>query len=145
MISEEPAVANAIYIGYASPNTAVVESEEYIEAMGEYAYESENGEGAYELLYNYTPDVVNQKYNALFPDKTDPACYRSFSPDIQTRVNTLWEDLKITGSTELWVHIATAAIIGSVVILAVYTTYVKKKRSRDYRLRDREKQKNKTK
>lgn len=137
MISEEPAVANAIYIGYASPNTAVIESEEYIEAMAEYAYEGENGETAYDLLYNYTPDTVNKKYNALFPDKTDPACYRNFTPEIQTRVNTLWEDLKITGSTELWVHIATGAIVGSVVVLAGYTTYIKKKRSRDYRLRDK--------
>ena len=137
MISEEPAVANAIYIGYASPNTAVVESEEYIAAMEEYAYEGENGETAYDLLYNYTPDTVNANYNALFPDKTDPACYRSFTPEIQTRVNTLWEDLKISGSTEFWVHIVTFAILGFVLILAVYTTYIKKKRSRDYRMRDK--------
>lgn len=138
MISEEPAVANAIYIGYASPNTAVTESEEYIEAMAEYAYEGENGDGAYELLYNYTPDVVNKSYNEKFSGKTDPACYRSFNPDIQTRVNTLWEDLKIAGSTEPWVHIATVTIVGSVLVLWGYTTYVKKKRSRDYRLRDKE-------
>ena len=137
MISEEPAVANAIYIGYASPNTAVINNEEYIEAMNEYAYEGQNGETAYDLLYNYTPDTVNAGYNALFPDKTDPACYRNFSADIQSRVNTLWEDLKITGSTELWVHIASAAIIGAFVIFAVYTTYVKKKRSKDYRMRDK--------
>lgn len=139
MISEEPAVANAIYIGYASPNTAVTQSEEYYEAMCEYAYEGENGENAYDLLYNYTPDTVNAKYNALFPDKEDPACYRSFSPDIQTRVNTLWEELKITGSTELWVHISSIAIVSSVIVLAVYSTYIKKKRSRDYRLRDKAK------
>ena len=105
-------------------------------------YEGENGENAYDLLYSYTPDTVNAKYNALFSDKEDPACYRSFTPEIQTRVNTLWEELKITGSTELWVHISAIAIVGAVVILAVYTTYVKKKRSRDYRLRDKAKKKN---
>ena len=138
MISEEAAVANAIYIGYASPNTAVVNSEEYIEAMSEYAYENENGEGAYELLYNYLPDTVNKKYNELFPEKIDPACYRSFDSDIQARVNTLWEDLKISGSIETWVHVAAISIVGSVIILFTYTTYVKKKRSRDYRLRDKE-------
>ncbi len=138
MISEEPAVANAIYIGYASPNSAVINSEEYYEAMSEYAYEGENGENAYDLLYNYSPDIVNEAYNARFPDTVDPACYRNFSPDIQARVNTLWEDLKISGSTELWVHIATAVILGSVIILGAYTTYIKKKRSRDYRLRDKE-------
>ena len=137
MISEEPAVANAIYIGYASPNTAVIESQEYIDAMNEYAYEGQNGETAYDLLYSFMPDMVNTYYNSLFPNKTDPACYRSFSPDIQTRVNTLWEDLKITGSTELWVHISSIAIISVFVVFGVYSTYIKKKRSRDYRLRDK--------
>ena len=44
--SEETAIENALYIGYASPNTAVIESEEYYEAMCEYAYEGENGENA---------------------------------------------------------------------------------------------------
>ncbi len=138
MTSEEAAVANAIYIGYASPNTAVVNSEEYIEAMSEYAYENENGEGAYELLYNYLPDDVNKYYNELFPELDDPACYRAFEDDIQARVNTLWEDLKIYGSIEPWVHISAAAIVGAVIVLFAYTTYVKKKRSRDYRMRDKE-------
>ena len=137
MISEEAGVANAMYIGYASPNTAVVNNEEYIAAMEDYAYEGENGESAYDLLYNNTPDIVNAYYNSLFPDKTDPACYRSFDPDIQARVNTLWEELKITGSTELWVHISSIAIVSGVIILAVYSTYIKKKRSRDYRMRDK--------
>ena len=137
MISEEPAVANAIYIGYASPNTAVIESQEYIDAMNEYSYEGVNGETAYDLLYSFMPDTVNAYYNSLFPDKTDPACYRNFSPEIQARVNTLWEDLKITGSTELWVHISSISIISACIILAVYSTYIKKKRSRDYRMRDK--------
>lgn len=137
MTGEDAAVANAIYIGYASPNTAVVESEEYVEAMSEYAYEGENGENAYDLLYNYSPDAVNAGYNSLFPDKIDPACYRAFESDIQSRINTLWEDLKISGSTEPWVHVAAASITGAVVIIAVYSNYIKKKRSRDYRMRDK--------
>lgn len=137
MISEEPAVANAIYIGYASPNKAVIESEEYKEAMSEYAYEGQNGEGAYELLYGHNPDEVNAEYNALFPDVKSPACYKNFTPEIQTKVNTLWEDLKIAGSVEPWIHVSTIVIISAVIVLAVYTFYVKKKRSRHYRLRDK--------
>ena len=139
MIGEEAAVANATYLGYASPNTAVQESEEYIEAIAEYAYEGENGENAYDLLYNYTPDSVNTVYNSLFPDIKDPACYRSFTPEIQTQVNTLWEDLKISGSTELWVHITSITLVVAVIGYGVYVTYIKKKRSRDYRMRDKEK------
>lgn len=133
MISEEAAVANATYIGYASPNTAVVNSEEYIEAMEEYAYEGENGESAYDLLYNYSPELVNEKYNELFPDVNSPACYRNFNPETQTYINTLWENLKISGSTEPWIHVATALIVASVVALAAYSFYIKKKRSRHYR------------
>ena len=138
MLSEEVAIANAIYIGYASPNTLVSQNEEYIEAMNEYSYEGENGESAYELLYNRKPSEVNASYNALI-GRENASCYESFDADIQARVNTLWENLKIADSTELWVHITTAVIVASVLTLAVYTTYVKKKRSRDYRLRDKAK------
>lgn len=135
MIGEEAAVANATYIGYASPNTAVIESEEYIESMSEYAYEGENGENAYDLLYNYMPDDVNAQYNAKFPGVNSPACYRSFDADTQAHVNTLWENLKISGSTELWVHITSILIVASVIAYASYSIYVKKKRSKFYRNR----------
>ena len=138
MLSEEAAVANAIYIGYASPNTLVVENEEYIAAMEEYAYEGENGESAYDLLYNLKPSEVNARYNTLI-GHDDASCYHSFSPEIQTRVNTLWENLKIADSTEPWIHVTTVLIVGSVLTLAIYSTYIKKKRSRDYRLRDKAK------
>ncbi len=134
MISEEPAVENALMIGYASPNTAVRESEEYKEYLIEqFPYLSDSGENAYDLLYNYTPDNVNSAYNALFPDTVDPACYRSFPADIQARVNTLWETLKIHGSTELWVHITSIGIITLVLGYALYAIYIKKKRSKHYR------------
>lgn len=138
MIGEEAAVANATYIGYASPNTAVINSEEYIEAMNEYAYEGENGENAYDLLYNYMPDDVNAVYNANFPDANSPACYRSFDADTQTHVNTLWENLKISGSTELWVHITSITIVAAIVAYAAFSIYIKKKRSKFYRQRDKD-------
>ena len=139
MLGEEAGVANATYVGYASPNTAVQNNDEYIEVMGEYAYEGDNGENAYDLLYNYTPDSVNEYYNHLFPGVNSPACYRSFTPEVQTQVNTLWENLKISGSTELWVHITSITIVVALIGYAAYTTYIKKRRSRDYRLRDKEK------
>ena len=140
MLSEEAAVANAIYIGYASPNTLVQNSEDYRDEMSYYDFcPDEDGnmtKSAYELLYGMKPDVVNAAYNELVGNK-NAACYRNFTPEIQSRVNTLWENLKISGSTELWVHISCFVIVGAVLTLAVYTTYVKKKRSRHYRLRDK--------
>ena len=130
MIGEEAAIANASYIGYASPNTAVKNNADYAEEIGEYAYD---------LLYNNTPDTVNAHYNSLFPDINSPACYRNFTPEIQKQVNKLWEELKSHGTTEPWIHVTSITIVTALVGYAGYTTYVKKKRSRDYRMRDREK------
>ena len=139
MLSPEAAIANAEYLGYASPHSYVVNDEDYVTYMEDFGYEGPNGETAYDLLYNNDPATVNERYNALFSndDIKDPACYRNFTPEIQSRVNTLWEELKISGSTELWVHITSIGIVVGVVALAVYTTYVKKKRSRFYRERDK--------
>ncbi len=132
MLSEEAAVANALYIGYASPNTIVQESEEYIDEMGEEAIE---------ILYGISPSEINADYNALY----GTACYKSFSPEIQAYTNTLWESLKTENSTELWVHVSAIAIVVGVVTCAVYTTIIKKRRSRDYRLRDKTQKTSKTK
>jgi len=125
MLSEEPAVENAEYIYYASPNTLVSQSADYLDYMGDFAYE---------LLYNTMPEDVNVAYNESF----GTTCYKNFTPEIQSRVNTLWENLKLADSTELWIHVVSVSIVGAVIALALYTTYVKKKRSRKYRLRDRE-------
>jgi len=130
MLSEEAAIANAVYIGYASPNTLVQDSEEYNEEMGEEAIE---------ILYGISPSEINESYNALY----GTACYKSFSPEIQAYTNTLWESLKTENSTELWVHVTAIAIVVGVITFAVYTTVIKKRRSRDYRLRDKENAKKK--
>lgn len=128
MLSEETAVANAVYIGYASPNTLVANGDFIHEG-----YREEMGDEAIEILYNTSPDVINAEYNA----KYGTSCYKSFSPEIQAHVNTLWESLKTENATEPWIHVTSVVIVGSVVALAAYDTYVKKKRSRDYRMRDK--------
>ena len=140
MLSEDAAIANAEYLGYASPHSLVVNDPDYKAYMEEYSYVGDNGETAYDLLYDNDPNTVNAYYNSLYSNIKDPACFRNFTPEIQARVNTLWEDLKISGSTELWVHITSIAIVVGVVVLAAYSIYVKKKRSRFYRERDKIKQ-----
>lgn len=129
MLSEEAAVANALYIGYASPNILVKNNESYREEMGEKAIE---------ILYDTEPSEINATYN----EKFGTTSYKIFSPEIQAYVNTLWESLKTENSTELWVHITSGIIVVSVITLAVYTTAIKKIRSRDYRARDKEKRMN---
>ena len=128
MLTEAPAVENAKFIGYASPNTLVSSNADYLDYMGE---------DACEILYGTegnNPLDVNEAYN----EKYGTTCYKNFTPEIQSRVNTLWENLKLADSTEPWIHVVSISIVVAVIALAVYTTYVKKKRSRAYRLRDKQ-------
>lgn len=77
MLSEEPAIANAEYIWYASPNSAVYKNKSYQEEMGEEAME---------ILY---PDTTHfsEQYNQL--------AYRNLSDEMLGYINSLWETLKI--------------------------------------------------
>lgn len=77
MLSEEPAVANAEYIYYASPNRIVYENEEYIEELGE---------DAMEILY---PDIGD------FSELYNKYAYRSLPQEMLDYMNELWETLKI--------------------------------------------------
>ena len=134
MISVEAATANALYIGYASPNKAVTESDYYKEKLS-YNYDTDYL-SAWDVLYGKSKDEANANYsyNPAYMDY-----YKDESIDIQSYVNSLWESLKTENSTELWVHITSITIVVGVLSYAVYDLYIKKKRSRDYRLRDKAK------
>jgi spermidine/putrescine transport system substrate-binding protein len=132
MLMEEAGTANALYVGYACPNNLVKNSETYKSELADYL-----GEDAYDILYGTEPDVINAEYM----EKYGVAYYKMFSEEIQAHVNTLWEGLKTENSTELWVHITSIAIVVGVLSYAIYDLYIKKKRSRDYRLRDKNKKK----
>ena len=132
MLTADPAIANAEYICYASPNTLVSENQEYIDYMGDFAYS---------LLYDKMPEDVNAKYN----EKFGTTCYKNFTPEIQSRINTLWENLKLADSTEPWIHIVSISITVAVIFAALYDIYVKKKRSKIYRMRDKKAAKEKAK
>ena len=73
MLSEEPAIANAEYTYYASPNNLVRENAEYIEYMNDIK------EGAYDVMY--ATDVKVSAYENLTPEKL-------------ALINSLWEELK---------------------------------------------------
>ena len=77
MLSPEPAIANAEYIWYASPNTAVVTDPGYQEEMGEEAMA---------ILY---PEVEN--FAALY----NTNAYRNLDADHLAYLHSLWETLKI--------------------------------------------------
>ena len=77
MLSPEPAIANAEFIYYASPNSVVYTDEGYIEEMGEETME---------ILY---PEVGD--FSALYNEYA----FRSLDEETLDYVNTLWESLKI--------------------------------------------------
>ena len=77
MLSKEPAVANAEYTYYASPNRLVYEDAEYIDNMGEEAMD---------ILYKHVDDFAGQY---------EKNAYRNLKPETLNYLNTLWETLKI--------------------------------------------------
>ncbi len=114
MLSEKAAVANALYIGYASPNTQVVENEGYREEMGD----------GIDILYS--EEDVNTAYSY------DPY-FHSFDQSTQDLVNELWESLKAESSIEVWVHVVSAVIVVGVLSFGITVTVLRRKRSRHYR------------
>ncbi|MCQ2353493.1 MAG: spermidine/putrescine ABC transporter substrate-binding protein [Clostridia bacterium] len=110
MLSEEPAVANAEYICYASPNTQVRDNEEYKE------YLAELHPDAYDILYTRASEVKTSSYAKL-------------DSDTQALMNSLWEELKVESSVGGGVFLFCAILV--VVLAAVITVLVirKKKRS----------------
>lgn len=135
MIGGDAAIANALYIGYASPNKAVVESEYYAEML-DYNYSTDTVD-AWEILYGKTKDEANANYpfNSAYEDYYKD---EASGVDIQSHVTSLWESLKTENSTELWIHITSFAIVAGVLGLAIHSTYIRKKRSKFYRDRDKE-------
>ncbi len=92
MLSEEIAVANAEYIGYASPNLLVRENEDYV------AYMEDWHEDAMSILYPDTESVPTQYY-----EKLDDAT--------QSMANELWEQLKIESSVGDTIHVIALVIV----------------------------------
>ncbi|MBQ6614420.1 MAG: spermidine/putrescine ABC transporter substrate-binding protein [Clostridia bacterium] len=114
MLSEEPAVANAEYICYASPNSAVYESEVYIEDMGE---------DAIAVLYPGNFDF-SARYNEL--------SYHNLDAETLALVNNLWEELKISSATGEGVYILASLIVISLAAYWIYHTIVRRKRAKYY-------------
>jgi hypothetical protein len=123
MLSEEVAVANALYIGYASPNNLVVSNEDYKEELGE---------DAYDILYSTANENISRSYYHSFSNE------KVYGDDMQQYVNALWEQLKTETQVEVWVHVTSITIVVTLLALCSYSIYIKKKRSKFYRSRDKE-------
>lgn len=100
MLMEEPAIANAEYTYYASPNRLVVESEEYIEYMGEIK------EDAYEKMYA--------------TDSVKTSTYENLSGEKLILINQLWEELKSDIEISAGIYAICAVIIAVLLTLVIY-------------------------
>jgi len=115
MLEPEIAKANAEYICYASPNTAVVNDPEYIEYMT-----NEVHPDAIDILYNdFEKDFLNEGFTDL-------------GDETQQYLNDLWDELKISGETATYVYVLSALIAGSIVFAIVFFTIRKKIREKTY-------------
>ena len=113
MLSEDIAVANAEYIGYASPNMLVRENEEYI------AYMADWHEDYAEILYPDLSSLTTIYYHAL-------------DGETQAMANELWEQLKIESSVGSNIHTIALVIAVLAAAFLLWRFILKKYRASHY-------------
>ena len=109
MLTEAPAVANAEYTYYASPNTVVRESPEYI------AYMNEIKDGGYDLIYG--------------TDSVSTSSYQNLDGETLIMLNGLWEELKSDIEVGLPIYVICGVILA--VLIGGGTFLAVRKRIRD--------------
>lgn len=115
MLEPEIAIANAEYICYASPHTAVINDESYIEYMTEEVHPD-----AIDILYNdFEKDFVNEGFVAL-------------DNETQQYANDLWDELKISSETSTYVYVLSALIATTIIFMIVFFAIRKKIREKTY-------------
>ncbi len=102
LLSEEVAIANAEYICYASPNTQVMENEDYL------AYLEDLHPDAKDILY---PDLQNYKTEAY---ANLPLAMREYEVK-------LWEELMIYGNSDVGIYVVAAVFAALIIVFAVYS------------------------
>jgi hypothetical protein len=131
MTMEEPAVANAEYIGYGSPNLAVKNNAEYEEYMRDW-------HDAWEILYETEFLIDDYKdLKDIDSDKVKVSFYRAITDteengNLMTYTNDLWAEFKSTNAIPPWIIVADVLIVGSLVGLFVFFTVRRRMREKDY-------------
>ena len=114
MCREDIAVANAEYTYYASPLTTVVSNEDYQATMAEVH------EDAMEILYGEMASSVPSQ------------AYLNLTPEALTRLNDLWEELKVESSIGVGIYVLCAVILGLLIVIAVYQVLKKRRWAKLY-------------
>ena len=108
------AQANAEYIYYASPNTAVVENEDYIE------YLEELHPDAYDILYG-----IDDGYNAV--------SFKNLDQSTKEYLNKKWDELRSDTSdgSDTSIFIISGVVIAALLVFFIAKAFIKKKREAD--------------
>ena len=109
MLTAEPAIANAEYTYYASPNSLVVNDEEYI------AYMNDIKEDGYDKMYA--------------TDSVQTSSYRNLKGDKLLLLNNLWEELKSDITVSSGIYAICGVIIATLAGFAIFFAIRKKKRN----------------
>ncbi len=107
LLSGDVALANAEYIGYATPNKLVLENDEYI-------YKDE------EILYPENQDEMITTY------------YENLPNDILSLMTDLWSKLKIEGNDSRVIYYKLGGAAAVAVVAGVFSFVKKKKREKLY-------------
>ena len=108
LLDPEIALYNAWYIGYASPNTAVVENEEYADyAENQYLYPDEEHMPNVEYFHNLPQETLK-------------------------RYSDLWNEIKMAGGTDRHVYIGFAVTGAVIVVFLVWQYAVRRRREHWY-------------
>ncbi len=105
-----PAIANAEYTYYASPNGAVVSNEDYVDYMNDIK------DGGYDTMYN-TNAIPTSSYGNLSGEKL-------------LLINTLWEELKSDVTVSGGIYIICGVILAVLAFLGVFLGVRKRLRDR---------------
>ena len=105
MHDPEIALSNAWVIGYASPDTSIFDDEEYAEEMGsnEYLYPPKDKMPDVEYYHNLPQETLN-----MFAE--------------------LWNEIKISGSSNTHIYIGFGAVAGIIVVYTIYRTVSRRRR-----------------
>lgn len=109
MLTEAPAVANAEYTYYASPNRLVRENEEYIDYMNDIK------DGGFDLMYD--------------TESIPTSAYRNLSGEKLLLINNMWEELKSDISVSAGIYTICGIIIGTLIFFGIFFAVRKKKRN----------------
>lgn len=104
LLDPEVALSNALYIGYATPNTGVLDNPEYAEMRNnEYLYPSKENMPDVEYFHNLPQESL-------------------------LRLSELWNEIRIHGTDNTHIYIGFAIVGLIILVFSVKKSYIRKKR-----------------